>query len=116
LKLTTEIAGLPRLLVAVRRAADRHGVPIDVRGSATGVLYAGMPASAAPEAAAAVVGDLRAAATTYAGSVVVLTAPAAIREVLDVWGPVPGLDLMRRVKDQLDPEHRLSPGRFVGGI
>jgi glycolate oxidase FAD binding subunit len=116
LKLTTEIAGLPRLLVAVRRAADRHGVPIDVRGSATGVLYAGMRASAAPEAAAAVVGDLRAAATTYAGSVVVLTAPAAIREVLDVWGPVPGLDLMRRVKDQLDPEHRLSPGRFVGGI
>jgi len=30
--------------------------------------------------------------------------------------PVPGLDLMHRVKDQLDPEHRLSPGRFVGGI
>jgi len=29
---------------------------------------------------------------------------------------VPGLDLMRRVKDQFDPRRRLSPGRFVGGL
>ena len=24
--------------------------------------------------------------------------------------------LMRRLKDELDPPHRFSPGRFVGGI
>ena len=34
----------------------------------------------------------------------------------DLWGPVPGLALMRRLKHELDPAHRLSPGRFVGGI
>ncbi|MDQ1616430.1 MAG: glycolate oxidase binding subunit [Actinomycetota bacterium] len=116
LKLTCEISGLTRLLVAVRRTAERQDVPVDVRGSATGVLYAGMPADTAPDTAAAVLADLRAAATTYGGSVVALTAPAAVRAALDVWGPVPGLDLMVRLKDQLDPEHRLSPGRFVGGI
>jgi glycolate oxidase FAD binding subunit len=116
LKLTTEVAGLPTLLTAVRETADRHGAAIDVRGSATGVLYAALPASVAPERAAAVVADLRAAAGSYAGSVVVLTAPAPVRDAVDMWGPVPGLDLMRRVKDQLDPGHRLAPGRFVGGI
>jgi glycolate oxidase FAD binding subunit len=26
------------------------------------------------------------------------------------------LDLMRRVKDRFDPERRMSPGRFVGGL
>jgi glycolate oxidase FAD binding subunit len=116
LKLTTEIAGLPKLLTAARHVADRHGVPIGVRGSATGVLYAALRAHTEPEAVAAVVEDLRLAADPYAGSVVVLTAPAAVRDALDMWGPVPGLDLMRRLKDQLDPDHRLSPGRFVGGI
>ena len=45
-----------------------------------------------------------------------LTAPPAVRDVVDVWGRVPGLDLMRRLKDEMDPGHRLSPGRFVGGI
>jgi FAD/FMN-containing dehydrogenase len=27
-------------------------------------------------------------------------------------GPVPGLGLMRAVKNQFDPGHRMSPGRF----
>jgi glycolate oxidase FAD binding subunit len=35
---------------------------------------------------------------------------------VDTWGPVPALDLMRRVKERFDPERRLAPGRFVGGI
>jgi glycolate oxidase FAD binding subunit len=116
LKLTTELSGLPSLLLAARRVADQHGVPVHVRGSASGVLYAALPASTAPEDAASVVADLRAAATSHTGSVVVLTAPTAVRDTVDVWGPVPGLDLMRRLKEQLDPDHRLAPGRFVGGI
>nr|MBA2414426.1 FAD-binding oxidoreductase [Geodermatophilaceae bacterium] len=50
------------------------------------------------------------------GALVVVDAPAAIKAAVDVWGPVPAIELMRVVKDQFDPEHRLSPGRFVGGI
>jgi glycolate oxidase FAD binding subunit len=47
---------------------------------------------------------------------VVLTAPAGVRDTLDMWGPVHGLALMRRVKEQFDPGRRFAPGRFVGGI
>jgi glycolate oxidase FAD binding subunit len=35
---------------------------------------------------------------------------------VDLWGPLTGLPLMRAVKDQFDPGHRMAPGRFVGGI
>jgi glycolate oxidase FAD binding subunit len=48
------------------------------------------------------------------GTAVVLSAPAGAR--LDRWGPIPALPLMRRVKDQFDPGHRLAPGRLAGGV
>ena len=50
------------------------------------------------------------------GGAVVVDGPADVKQQVDVWGPVPALDLMHRVKDRFDPDHRLSPGRFVGGI
>jgi glycolate oxidase FAD binding subunit len=46
----------------------------------------------------------------------VLTAPAAVRERVDLWGEVDGLALMHRVKQQFDPDGRFASGRFVGGI
>ena len=49
-------------------------------------------------------------------SAVVLDAPAAVREAVDMWGPVQSLALMRSVKEQFDPEHRMAPGRLPGGI
>jgi glycolate oxidase FAD binding subunit len=49
-------------------------------------------------------------------SAVVLSAPAQIRDAVDLWGPVPSLGLMEAVKDQFDPEGRMAPGRFAGGI
>jgi len=47
----------------------------------------------------------------------VVKAPPELKRAVDAWGP-PGdaLGLMRRVKERFDPDRRLSPGRFVGGI
>ena len=116
LKITTTSTGLGPVLTAARDTGHRHGVPVAVRGSAVGVLYSALPADVEPPTAGRVVDDLRRSAAEHGGSVVVLTAPPPIRDALDVWGPVPGLDLMRRLKEQLDPDRRLAPGRFVGGI
>jgi glycolate oxidase FAD binding subunit len=139
LKLTAPLSKVPDLLAAARES----GAPLTVRGSAgTGVLYAGLPQPRRDAPAPgprrpgdnpryseqSVPGDypryseqsvvefLRAAAVRGGGHAVVLTAPPGVRETLDMWGPVAGLALMRRVKDQFDPGHRFAPGRFVGGI
>jgi glycolate oxidase FAD binding subunit len=117
IKLTAALSGVASLLAVAGAARDHHDVPLRVRGSAgTGVLYAGLPASTDPAVVARIVEELRAAAVRAGGHAVVLTAPAPVRDQVDIWGPVPGLDLMRRIKQQFDPDGRLAPGRFVGGI
>jgi glycolate oxidase FAD binding subunit len=51
------------------------------------------------------------------GHLVLHAAPAELRARTDVWGPPPSAaPLFRRVKDALDPEHRLAAGRSVGGL
>jgi glycolate oxidase FAD binding subunit len=51
------------------------------------------------------------------GSVVLQAASPEVRAAVDVWGPPPGaLPLMQAIKQRLDPNRRLAPGRFVGGL
>ena len=117
LKLTCALSGVGPVLAAARRAAADAGVALTVRGSGgAGVLYAALPGDAPPQAVADVVARTRAVCTEHGGALVVVDGPPAVKAAIDTWGPVPALDLMRRVKEQFDPERRLAPGRFVGGI
>ncbi|HEV3289505.1 MAG TPA: FAD-binding oxidoreductase [Streptosporangiaceae bacterium] len=127
-------AALPRVLAAIDAAAAAVPADPQVAGSAaSGVLYAALPASTGPAAAAGFVAGLREAlargdadarpasaplpdSPPVLASAVVVHAPPAVRKLVDLWGPVPGLSLMRAVKDQFDPGHRMAPGRFAGGI
>jgi glycolate oxidase FAD binding subunit len=114
-KATATLVGVAGLLAAARDAEQRYGVGVALRGSAAGVLHAVVTGT--PEATASAVGHLRGAATDPRdGTVTVLRASREVRAELDVWGPVGGLDLMRAIKQQLDPGRNLAPGRFVGGI
>ncbi len=69
-------------------------------------------------AAAQAVASARAALAPLGnGNLFLSAAPPELRARVDVWGPPPsGIDVMRRLKRELDPEARLAPGRFVGGI
>jgi len=93
------------------------GLTANLRGSvAVGTVTVGLAGAADPHALVSCVASLRERAPSFGGSVVVLEAPGDLKAALDVWGPVGGLQLMRSVKRQFDPERRLAPGRFVGGI
>jgi glycolate oxidase FAD binding subunit len=111
LKIAAPMADLHAAIYALR---DAVGTGVAVRGSAgVGVVYAALPAN---RAASGVIDIVRHTLIARGGSCVVLDAPTGVREVLDMWGPVPGIGLMRSVKQQFDPRRRLAPGRFVGGI
>jgi len=77
-------------------------------------------ASGEPTSAASLVAglhDARVAVIAVGGSLVLCEAPVAVRRAFDPWGaPPPAIDLMRSLKERFDPDRRLSPGRFVGGI
>jgi len=134
---------LAGVLEAVDAAASDAGLDPVVGGSAAaGVIHVAVGEDAPADAVARLVGGLRAALggpsaapaaaaelAEFAGtggpapaaspswaSAVVLHAPAEVRAAVDLWGPVPALGLMRAVKDQFDPGHRMAPGRFAGGI
>ena len=118
------VAALARVLDATEAAAAQSGVSPAVEGSAgAGVLYVrvdGAPDHQGSHDVAEFVAALREAVAGERGAVTVLAAPAPVRAELatrgGMNGTVPGLALMRAVKDQFDPGHRMSPGRFPEGI
>jgi glycolate oxidase FAD binding subunit len=117
LKVSHEIAGLSRLLAALESVAAAVGITPRFRGSpGVGTALVGLDGEGTPDALAQFVDELRRSSPAFGGSVVLLEAPAGLRDGVDPWGPVTALSLMRSVKQQFDPERRLAPGRFVGGI
>jgi len=124
------VSALGQVLRAIDTAARDAGVSPAVAGSAgAGVLYARFASGVSaetpadgggePAPAGAIAGFAGALGDTLEhgrGGVTVLAAPAEVRAALaargGMAGSVPGLSLMRAVKDQFDPGHRMSPGRF----
>ena len=117
---------LERVLQILREAGLEFGLDPAISGSAAaGVLDVQIAGKVLPGAAVSFVDQVRVglgSMTSVAGgppsvaSAVVVCAPAQVLDAVDVWGPVPSLPIMRAVKDRFDPEHRMAPGRFAGGI
>jgi glycolate dehydrogenase FAD-binding subunit len=116
LKASAPPSDLPRVLRAVMTAAGKRSLGARMSGRAgTGVLHVGVTSGDA-EAHASLLAELRQVLLPFGASVVVVQASPELKRRVDVWGPVGALPLMRRVKAQFDPDGRLAPGRFVGGI
>lgn len=63
------------------------------------------------------IGEARRAAQRHGGTVVAEICPPSVKTQLDVWGEEPGsMELMRRLKEQFDPQRLLNRGRFLGRL
>ena len=126
-RVTFWLRQLADVLDALATAGASAGVRPAVSGAAgAGVLYARLDADTADDTAARFIRAMRdRLAGVFArpadgsglvrGAVAVLAAPAAVLAAAGPDGPLPGLHLMRAVKDQFDPGHRMFPGRFHWG-
>ena len=100
---------LPTLRAAVSEAAFAIYPTLGIS------FFSGVPSD--DVAAAAAIASVRAFLAPTGGSLVLEEAPDSVRAHTDPWGPAPAaFALMRELKDRLDPEGRLNPGRFVGGL
>jgi glycolate oxidase FAD binding subunit len=121
-RVTFWVRRLGEVLDALAAAAAGAGVRPAVSGPAgAGLVYACLDPGAEPEAVALFVRALRdglfGGSAEPRGSVVVLAAPPpvmAAAAAYEVVGTVPGAALMRAIKDQFDPGHRMFPGRLAG--
>ncbi|MGK5673386.1 FAD-binding oxidoreductase [Micromonospora sp. URMC 106] len=114
LRIEVPIADLHAAVYALRDAA---GAPVPVRGSAgLGVVHAALPGAMAPDRVASILAAVRGVLLARQGRCVVVSAPAAVRRAVDLWGELAGLPRLRAAKEHLDPHHRLAPGRLPGGL
>jgi glycolate oxidase FAD binding subunit len=120
------VSALGSVLDALAAAAADAQVRPAVSGPAgAGALYACLDPGVSDEAAVRFVAVLRErllpgsprGAQGLRVGVAVLAASPQVLAAAGAYGPVPGAALMRAVKDQFDPEHRMFPGRlaFAGG-
>jgi glycolate dehydrogenase FAD-binding subunit len=100
-----------------RRADAIEPRPALVAHAGNGIVYGHLPGDLGPGRAREILEGLGRVAAEWAGNVVVIRCPREWKTVVPVWGgPTPDRELMRAVKDKLDPRRVFNPGRFVDGI
>ncbi|MFQ5898125.1 MAG: FAD-binding oxidoreductase [Candidatus Methylomirabilia bacterium] len=119
-----KVVTLPALtlerLSAIDELARSHALnALVVAEAGDGVLHVRLSGRLSPEEwERSVILPLRATVAPEDGSVVVEAAPRALKERLDVWGPIDpaALAIMKRLKAEFDSRGILNPGRFVDRI
>lgn len=104
------------LCEAVFRHSASAGVVAGIVAQGNGLGEVRLDA-ADTQAQCSVLRGLRAELERLDGTLTVLHCCAAVKDELDVWGPINEvLPLMQRIKETFDPARVLNPGRFVGGM
>jgi glycolate oxidase FAD binding subunit len=80
----------------------------------SGIVRGHLPGATTLPQAAALLTELQPLAQAAQGSLIVSRCPAGWKKSMPIWGvPRGDIQLMRQVKDKLDPRHLFNPGRFL---
>ncbi len=106
------------LLGVYEKLAQAAGVSAAfVLHAGNGILYTYIFEKADKSGIADLIGKMTAEAAKCEGNLMVDSSPREIKEKISAWGQQRDDQIiMRRLKENLDPNGVLSPGRFVGGI
>jgi glycolate oxidase FAD binding subunit len=84
---------------------------------ASGIIYVRFGPGLGDAATMRALADLREACARLEGSLLLWSAGPELKRAFDPWGPSGyPLPLMRKLKQEFDPQQVLNPGRYVGGI
>jgi FAD/FMN-containing dehydrogenase len=112
----------PGRLGAALEAANRTLGALTTRAiqadAGTGTFYVrGGPTNGSTEASVSAIVEARRALAALGGSLVLAGGPASLRAACDPWGAPPQAErLARAIKETIDPDGVLNPGRFSYGI
>lgn len=114
LRITTAPSQLYSAGYIIRDGAGE--TPVRTRWSpGIAVMYAGLPGDTEPARVARLLEGVRQTLIARYGNCVVLDAPPAVRDAVDMWGPLPDAGALRSLKREYDPAGVLAPGRFPSG-
>ena len=119
LKWNTTLTELPKTFsIAQNLAAQLNLAPIIQSRAGTGIIYLYDDIMESRyEQAVKLIEAARRDVQQVGGSLVIETAPDALKASLDVFGSVgDSLVAMKALKDKLDPKGILNPGRFLKGL
>jgi glycolate oxidase FAD binding subunit len=113
-RITVPLAAVAEVLAKVDRWSESGHRARTIAHAGTGTVWVQLDAD--PSSLGSVP-RLTALAQEHKGHAVLVAAPPALKEGVDVWGPSPpSLAIMREIKRQFDPQGILNPGRFLAGL
>ncbi|MFQ6122762.1 MAG: FAD-binding oxidoreductase, partial [Dehalococcoidales bacterium] len=114
-KASVPISQLENMFKVTKEIGDKYSVKIGIMAHCgNGILY---PYIAARNAdVAPILGDLRQAAEDLGGFFIVEAAPLQVRKTADGLLHRSDYSLMKKLKEEFDPNNVLNPGRVVGGL
>ncbi len=104
-------------VAAVCERVDREHAAVRMSATTSCGLIRVVTDGASDAKALAMIQMAHGLAAKYGGSVVVEAASVPVKREIDVFGASRAdFEIMRRLKDELDPKRTLSPGRFLGRL